>query len=67
MKLRFLLDENLSAKLKTAIIRRYPIIDVVRVGDEAAPSLGTLNSDILRYLEATQRPLITGRERESRL
>ena len=67
MKLRFLLDENLSAKLKTAIIRRYPAIDVVRVGDEDAPSLGTLDSDILRYLEATQRTLITGHELESRL
>jgi len=39
MKLRFLLDENLPAKLKTAIIRRYPAIDVLRVGDEGVPSL----------------------------
>jgi len=59
MKLRFLLDENLPAKLKRAIIRRYPAIDVLRVGDEGVPPLGTLDPDILRYLEATQHALIT--------
>ena len=59
MKLRFLIDENLSPKLKTAIIRRYPDIDLLRVGDEGAPPLGTLDAEILRYLEDTQRALIT--------
>ena len=59
MKLRFLLDENLPAKLKTALRRRYPTIDVLRVGDEGAPQLGTLDPDILLYLEATERALIT--------
>ena len=29
MKLRFLLDENLPTKLKTAIIRRYPAIETI--------------------------------------
>jgi hypothetical protein len=59
MKLRFLIDENPPPKLKTAIIRRYPDIDVLRVGDEGAPPLGTLDPDILHYLEDTQRALIT--------
>ncbi len=59
MKLRFLLDENLSLKLKKAIQRRYPEIDVLRVGDEAAPPLGTPDPEILHYLEANQRILLT--------
>jgi len=59
VKLRFLLDENLSLKLKFALNRRYPEIEVLRVGDEGAPPFGALDPDILRYLEAAQRALIT--------
>jgi hypothetical protein len=59
MKLRFLIDENLSPKLKTAIQRRYPDIDLLRVGDAGTPPLGTLDPDILLYLETSQRALIT--------
>lgn len=59
MKVRFLLDENLSPRIKQAVQRREPAIDLLRVGDENAPPLGTLDPDILRYLESAQRLLLT--------
>ncbi|MBD2728416.1 DUF5615 family PIN-like protein [Nostoc sp. FACHB-892] len=59
MKVRFLLDENLSPKLKTSVLRLNPAIDILRVGDAEAPPLGTLDPDILRYLELSQRILVT--------
>lgn len=33
MKIKFLLDENLSPRLKLAVIRLEPEIDIIRVGD----------------------------------
>jgi hypothetical protein len=59
MKVRFLLDENQSPRLKTAIIRLIPSADVLRVGDSTAPALSTTDMDLLRYLELTRRALIT--------
>lgn len=59
MKIRFLLDENLSPKLKFAVFRLNPAIDIVRVGDPDAPPLGTIDPELLRYLEVYQRLLVT--------
>lgn len=59
MKVRFLLDENLSPRLKIALLRLNPTIDVLRVGDPDTPLLGTLDPDVLRYLELSQRLLVT--------
>jgi hypothetical protein len=59
MKIRFLLDENLSPKLKAAVLRFNPQIDILRVGDFDTPSLGTLDPEILLYLELSQRLLVT--------
>lgn len=59
MNLRFLLDENLSLRLKKAVQRHYPEIDILRVGDTDAPPLGTLDHDVLSYLETHQRVLLT--------
>lgn len=59
MKVRFLLDENLSPKLRASLWRHSPLVDVLRVGDPEAPPLGTLDPDILRYLEHDQRALVT--------
>ncbi len=59
MKVRFLLDENLSPRLKLAIFRLNPEIDILRVGDLGAPALGTLDPDVLIYLERSQRILLT--------
>ncbi len=59
MKVRFLLDESEAPRLKTALLRLNPAIDVLRVGDPGAPALGTPDPDMLRYLELAQRMLIT--------
>lgn len=54
MKIRFLLDECESPRLKTALLRFNPAIDVLRVGDPGAPHLETLDPEILRYLEVAK-------------
>ena len=59
MKVRFLLDENLPPRLKVAILRFNPAIDVLRVGAPDTPPLGTLDPELLRYLELSQRLLVT--------
>ena len=59
MKISFLLDENLSKQIKIATLRLNPAIDILCVGDRDAPPFGTLDSDILHYLEGSQRFLIT--------
>lgn len=59
MKIRFLLDENLSPRLRIALKRIDPQIDILRVGDEGAPPLHTLDPEILRYLVTNRRLLVT--------
>ena len=59
MKVKFILDENLSPRLKIAVLRLNTEIDILRVSDENAPKLGTLDPDVLIYLGISQRLLIT--------
>jgi hypothetical protein len=59
VKVRFLLDENLPPKLKSAVLHLQPEIDILRVGDANAPPLGTLDPEIISYLESSQRLLVT--------
>src|SRR6266487_6465990 len=59
MKIRYLLDENLSARVVATIQRHYPALDVLRVGDPGAPAFGTLDPDLLSWLEIHQRVLVT--------
>lgn len=59
MKLRFLLDENLSPRVISTIQRHYPGLDVLRVGDEGAPALSILDPDLLHWLEQNGRILVT--------
>lgn len=42
MKMRFLLDENLPSKLKSALLRLNLKIDIMQIGEENMPTLGTL-------------------------
>jgi hypothetical protein len=44
-------------------LRLNPDIDILRVGDIGAPPLGTLDPDVLLYLESVQRLLITDNRR----
>ena len=48
MKIRFLLDENISPRLKIALRRLAMVMDVLRVGDEGALVLGTPDPEILQ-------------------
>jgi hypothetical protein len=59
MKIKFLLDENLSPRLKTAVLRLNPSLDILRIGDANTPPLGTLDPDVLQYIGLSQRLLIT--------
>ena len=63
MKVRFLLDENLSPRLRKALLRLEPTVDVLRVGDSDTPHLNTLDPEILHYLEHAQRILVTANRR----
>ncbi|MHC5671974.1 hypothetical protein [Nostoc sp.] len=46
-------------KLKIAVLRLNPAIDILHVGDAEAPPFGTLDPDILRYMKLSQRILVT--------
>lgn len=59
MKIRFLLDENLSPQLTIAVLNLNSAIDILRVGDSNTPPLATPDPDILVYLELSQRLLVT--------
>jgi len=59
MKTQFLLDENLSIRLKKAVLQFDSQIDILRVGEPETPPLGTLDPEILEYLEMSRRILIT--------
>ena len=59
MKPHFLLDENLSPRFKLAVSRLNSKIDILRVGDPNTPALGTLDSEILIYLQQSRRILLT--------
>jgi hypothetical protein len=59
MKVRFLLDENLSPRLKMAVLRLQPDIDILRIGEPNTLPFGSLDPDVLVYLERSQRLLIT--------
>ena len=59
MKIRFLLDENLSKKIKLGVLLLNSSVDILCVGDPNAPSFGTLDPEILSYVEQSQRLLIT--------
>ena len=58
MKVRFLLDENLSHTIIDAVHRYDSALDFIAVGLPGAPPLGTSDPDILRYCEREQRLLI---------
>jgi hypothetical protein len=58
VKLRFLIDQVLSAQIVSALQRYDPSIDVVSVG-HGGPPFGALDPDILLYCKAEQRALVT--------
>jgi len=59
VKVRFLIDEDLSLDYVDELRRRDAAIDVVRIGKPGAPALSTLDPDILLYCEHERRALVT--------
>jgi hypothetical protein len=63
MPLRFLLDENIAASIRTAIDRHnetgQDLLDVIRVGERDDLPLGSKDSAILMWSEQQDRVLIT--------
>jgi hypothetical protein len=63
MPLTFLIDEHLRGGLQRALIARGLAqgvrVDVLQIGDEGAPGVGTLDSDILRWCASAGRILIS--------
>ncbi len=50
-RVRYLLDENLPHRLKNQLIFHEPSIEVLFVGENKAPPLGTSDPDILNWIE----------------
>lgn len=59
MKPRFLLDENLDPDIAREVRRHDPSVDILYVGEDGAPPLGTLDPAILDFCETERRILIT--------
>jgi len=51
MKPRFLLDEHVNPAIQRQLRRLDPQIEVLAIGDIGAPPAGTLDPDILDWLE----------------
>jgi predicted nuclease of predicted toxin-antitoxin system len=64
MKRRFLIDENTSPALADQLRRHRPELEVISVGDDIAPPKGTLDPEILMWIENNNYTLIT-RNRKS--
>ena len=59
MKVRFLIDEDLSPD-HVEQLRQYDLaIDVLRMGNSGAPALSTLDHELLLYCERERRALVT--------
>ena len=56
---RFLLDENITAKLYRALQSRSPGRDIVRVGAGATPAFGSSDEQLLAWCEENDRVLVT--------
>jgi hypothetical protein len=56
---KYLLDENISPKLRKALNRDYPEMVVWRVGDPSVPQLNTPDPEILLWCEAKGFSLVT--------
>lgn len=62
-EIRFLVDENTAHAIADQMLRRQPGITVLNVGDNTAPPRGTLDPDILVWLEENRCFLVTRNRR----
>ena len=59
MRVRFLIDEDLSLDYVKELRRFDAGLDVLRIGMRGAPPLSTLDPDVLLYCERDRRALVT--------
>ncbi len=59
MKVRFLLDEHVDRAIQRQLRRLEPQIEVLAINDPGAPAIGTLDPDILGWLEDNGYVLVT--------
>jgi hypothetical protein len=63
MAIRFLIDENMPGAVERAILRHNRqgiyVIDMMKVGDAAAPPKGTHDPELLMWLEGAGRILVS--------
>lgn len=57
--IRFMLDEHVNPAIQRQLRRLDPQIEVLAVGDDEAPSTGTLDPDLLVWLEENDYILVT--------
>ena len=50
-RLRYLVDEDTPHAIRDPRLRRQPELEVLAVGDALAPAFGTLDPDLLRWIE----------------
>jgi hypothetical protein len=55
----YLLDEHVPIALGLHLVRQEPSIELSRVGDGIAPSLSASDPELLRWIEAHDRVLVT--------
>ncbi len=60
----YLMDENLGTAIANLLNRLQPKVTVLKIGDDGAPPIGTLDPDILFWLEQMEFSLVT-RNRKS--
>ena len=60
---RFLLDEHVSRAIQSQLLRLDAEIDVIAVGQPLAPPKGTLDPDILLWIERTGYILVPANRR----
>ncbi len=64
MPRRYLIDENTTPALADQLRRRQSTLEIMSVGEETAPPKGTLDPDILLWIEEHEFTLVT-RNRKS--
>ncbi len=50
-RIRYLLDEDTPHAIRDQLLRRKPEIEILAVGDDVAPALGTPDPELLRWIE----------------
>ena len=61
--IRYLLDENMPHAVRNQLLLREPEMQILAIGDEMAPTLGTLDPAILEWIEQNNYILISRNRR----